>query len=363
MKIVVSNHQCVHLWAHQSQSHAHSGSISFNGNNIRSYSTTVARFITGTRLRKAVLITTDDYSITTSRHLSMIRQATNHLTQFYVPFQTIGDNANGKEIVNRMFRHANEEIAQSLDKAKRARVYKDHHLSNVKQTAEHFNRLAEFFGQQKRINLPADFEAMRAMANANINAIQRKAQKERARREQAERERNRLAVEQALQELPAWRNRERIAPPYHLPDTYLRFIDNGETIQTSRGAEFPAEHGKRAYLLMSRLHSLGKTYQRNGHTVHCGHFAIDRMDENGIKAGCHQITWDELNTFARHAGWIDDDNQTPQNPQNGHPTEDFATHAAEGNHRIETSCDSGSERMDIPQSTPQISSGQQSIIA
>jgi hypothetical protein len=267
----------------------------------------------------------------------MIRQATSHLVQFYVPFRTIGDYADGKEIVSRMFRHANEEIAQSLDKAKKARVYKHQHLFNVKDTADHFNRLAEFFGQNTRINLPEGFDAMKELANANLRAINNKAMKERARREQAERARQEYAIAEALKELPAWRNRERIAPPAYLPETYLRFINNGETVQTSRGAEFPTEHGRKAYILMSRLHRAGKTYQRNGHTVHCGNFAIDRMDDTGIHAGCHFITWNELDTFARIAGWVDDANDSAENPQDGRAEDHTGQDEGTGHHTIPTS--------------------------
>jgi len=51
------------------------------------------------------------------------------------------------------------------------------------------------------------------------------------------------------------------------------------------------------------LHDKGQTYQRNGHTIHLGHFALDSLDTEGnVTAGCHTVQWEEITRVAALAG-------------------------------------------------------------
>lgn len=73
----------------------------------------------------------------------------------------------------------------------------------------------------------------------------------------------------------------------------LRIV--GDEVQTSLGAHFPVSHALRALTFVRRVRELGQEYVHNGHTVHLGHYAIDRIEADGtVHAGCHVVKWDEI---------------------------------------------------------------------
>jgi hypothetical protein len=77
----------------------------------------------------------------------------------------------------------------------------------------------------------------------------------------------------------------------------------GEELQTSRGARVPLAHAVKAFRVLKRLHDKGQAYQRNGHTIHLGHFALDSLDTEGnVTAGCHTVQWAEITRVAALAG-------------------------------------------------------------
>ena len=120
----------------------------------------------------------------------------------------------------------------------------------------------------------------------------------RAMEEQREREREERAAK--LPELiERWRNGENcLGYDSHNVPTMLRI--NGENVETSLGVEFSIEHARRAVRLLGGLLSSGGTYQRNGHTVYLGHYAIDSLDASGtLCAGCHTVKREELERFIR----------------------------------------------------------------
>jgi len=44
-------------------------------------------------------------------------------------------------------------------------------------------------------------------------------------------------------------------------------------------------------------------YQTNGHTIHLGHYTLDRIDADGtVKAGCHIIPFEEVEYIAGQLG-------------------------------------------------------------
>ena len=65
----------------------------------------------------------------------------------------------------------------------------------------------------------------------------------------------------------------------------------------------PLDHAVKAFRVLKRLRDRGETYQRNGHTIHLGHFALDALDGQGIvTAGCHRVEWSEIERVATLAG-------------------------------------------------------------
>jgi hypothetical protein len=331
MRFKVSGAEAVHLWAHQTQSHAEGGNIFFIERSLYSYGRhfEIARHVTGTKSRRAILMNTASYSPSTSKHQSYARQAVNHMTSFYLPINFIPSNVSNATLVDFAHKYAKDEIRKAITLASTARKRKEEHLSSARQDADQFNRLAEFFGSKKRIILPPDFETMLADAKAEAERIAKRDRIKNAKAEKARQEARNGAIAEAIESVPAWQRGEiqSIRNAYSLTDVYLRFIEGGETIQTSMGVRFPAEHGKRAYRILKRLKDRGQDYHRNGHTIHCGHYAIDSSNGETIMAGCHKLSWMVLEAFASNAGWslsdgIEDATDNGDNGRDGYSATD-----------------------------------------
>lgn len=94
IKHVFPTQEVPHLWAHRTQEDARNpqGNLYVKGATIYSYrdSYPIASHVTngkeGKAARSAVLIRTDSYSVTTSGHISAVRQSIpSGVTRFYVP--------------------------------------------------------------------------------------------------------------------------------------------------------------------------------------------------------------------------------------------------------------------------------------
>lgn len=80
---------------------------------------------------------------------------------------------------------------------------------------------------------------------------------------------------------------------------------NGAEIETTLGARFPIEHGKLAWSFILKQRMKAEAWQRNGHSIHLGHFVIDRIEPDGsVRAGCHTVAWDEIERMARTLGLL-----------------------------------------------------------
>ncbi len=80
----------------------------------------------------------------------------------------------------------------------------------------------------------------------------------------------------------------------------------GDTLETSHGAEVPLSHAVKVFRFVKLCKERGETWRRNGHTIRVGHFQVDRVDCTGdFTAGCHFITWQEVERVAKAAGVFD----------------------------------------------------------
>ena len=126
MRRVLKNHDEVcHVWAQQTQSEGRAGNIFFRDKSIYSYGRhfEMARFIDD----ETVFITPRRYSVSTTNHLSLVRQAVRHKTVFTVPdFTYHPDNV----------RYLIDKARDHFDKAKRARKYADWPMQAARTTVE-----------------------------------------------------------------------------------------------------------------------------------------------------------------------------------------------------------------------------------
>lgn len=274
-----------HLWAHKSQDFARNPghNFYFHGDTIYSYGShfPIARHVTR-KGNRAVLFTTRSYSSTTAGHKCMVEGACRHLTVFHVA------DVNSTEHRNQFAEYRAAYMAL-VGKYAKARQRKPDILADLRGLVSEANRYAEFFGLRPRLTLPDDLTGM----IAECQAIEKR-EKARKQREEAKQAR------EALERVQKWVDGVSDYCPSYGP---IRLRVKGDELQTTRGARVPLAHAVKAFRVIKRLHDKGQAYQRNGHTIHLGHFALDSIDSAGnVRAGCHEVAWDEIARVATIAG-------------------------------------------------------------
>jgi len=287
MRTVYPADMVAHLWAHKSQEYARNPghNFYFHGDTIYSYGShfPVARHV-ARKGRSAVLFTTRSYSATTAGHKCMVEGACRHLTVFHVADVTGSD-------CRKQFAEYRAQYMALVGKYAKARQRKPEHLDALRRLVEEANRFAEFFGLRARLTLPDDLTAM----IAECQAIEKR-ERERKQREEGKRER------EAQERLQKWVDGDTDYPP-SANGQAIRLRIAGAALQPSRGARVPLAHAVKAFRIIKRLRDKGESYQRNGHTIHLGHFALDSVDAQGnVKAGCHEVAWEEIARVAALAG-------------------------------------------------------------
>jgi hypothetical protein len=303
---VFTNDMVAHVWAQQTQPHGRSGNgqFYFDGGTLYSYGShfPVAMFVQNHRGQECALFNSDSYSITTSRHQSRARSAYSGLS-FSAPCAVLGPIARmGADLAGQQIKRgskASKDIRahyqavtdSAVKKAARARSNLQWHLENAQGAASEGDALSAFFALGWRIKIEAPEAFAAAIAADRVRA--------RKLSEQREREANAA--------LPDWRACRRDFLPHGRgrAKVYLRLRPDGEEIETSMGARFPAEHARRALPIIAAVRDRGEEWRPNGRSVHLGHFAINCIAPNGdVTAGCHHVTWREIETVARSLGWL-----------------------------------------------------------
>jgi hypothetical protein len=300
-KHVFDTGEIPHLWAHRTRDDARNrqGSLYFTGDTIYSYGShfPIARHVKNDAGDRVVLLTTATYSVTTSSHCSAVRSAVpSGIPVFRVPTVCHG-RYSGSELTTDDHAGNLVDYAERIEKhvvtsarARSSYVKEWNHEHAVGLRDEAFAYCA-FFG----LGVPNIPEVPELDSDALTAIRKREAKRAAEKAEQTKRERAEGLVRQ--QELiTKWRASEYHGCLYDIPPM-LRIV--GDEVQTSRGARFPVSHAKRALAFIRRVRESGQAYVRNGHTVHLGPYAIDRIEPDGtVKAGCHVVSWKEIERIA-----------------------------------------------------------------
>lgn len=335
-KHVFSGDMVAHVWAQQTVDWGKrsDGRVYFRRDTIYSYGDhfPIARFVEH-KGKRAVIFNARKYSVSTSKHQGMVRSALRGLNIPVIKVEV--ENLDfGRPEWRAVKEHYTKVCEQNIIKAARARRNPECAMEAAKEAVRTANQFAEFFGLKDRLKEPkftAEFlRDAKERANKHAAAEAAKTRKLNAEREAAIQKaiglyrqgadcrnwvQNRLTDEDRAQHFlnaPAflanaatlWRSNE--LSTYDLPEefrhqsTLLRLSHDGQQIETSRGASFPTEHGKHAFRLIQACREKGQEYQRNGHSIHLGHFTIDRIEISGdVKARCHTVKWEEIERMAK----------------------------------------------------------------
>lgn len=280
MKTVFSGRQVCHVWAQQTQATGRNSTntIFFDGPSIYSYGRhfEMARFI-----GEAVLVNCAKYSVTTSKHLSWVRQAVTHHRIFEVPSMT----AHAVNVT-----YLIEQSQKAYDQAVRARKYAASYIEMGRKYVDQTQLYVALF----RAPVPrahADLWAA-LIGNYYLNSetqaeLFRKAReaKEKTRAENEARQQRRIAEEQ--EDLEKWIRGEFHGHRY-FTQTCLRVSD--KEVQTSHGASVPLIEARKLYQAMKA--GLDVTGQR------VGYFTVTSLTKQCLNIGCHCIPMSEIERIA-----------------------------------------------------------------
>ena len=214
----------------------------------------------------------------------MVEGACRHLTVFHVA------DVNGTE-PRKQFAEYRAAYMALVGKYAKARQRKPEYLAALRGFSGGGKPLCRLLRFAARLTLPDDLTGM----IAECQAIEKR-DRERKQREERKRER------EAQERLQKWVDGQIDYCPYGYGQA-IRLRIAGDELQTSRGARVPLAHAVKAFRVLKRLHDKGQAYQRNGHTIHLGQFALDSLDTEGtVTAGCHTVQWAEITRVAALAG-------------------------------------------------------------
>lgn len=210
----MTNQQIPHAWYYQEKESAKGSNLFFEGPTIYSYG---RHFPIATLKNDVVLFTTDTYSVTTAKHISLVRRAIPSFTTI-IYCKHPDEASNGYHSKNiESFKRTLESIKKDLGKARK----KETHIQNLSST---YNNIVKYYN---RFSLDiSDYSEIQELINSPEAALLLT---------QKEKELTKAAKLKQEQQLNDWLEGKTDSAP-HLPFDSLRV--NGDTIETTRGLLF-----------------------------------------------------------------------------------------------------------------------------
>lgn len=323
-KVFSTSAMVAHVWAQRNQTEGRTGTSNmyFNSDAIFSYGShfPLAKFLND----DTVLINTDGYSVSTSKHKQEVRGAlrsglnklhTNtaiikHLVSYH-SWLARGETNGRKTLIELVTDTVSRLIVQQAKIAAKRR--------KPELVESDINVALQFYQDQLdllafyKLKMPAAVTKLAETLKSNLAGVVasnekqlKAAAKKRDKERKAEFERRNALAKVALVK---WRLGEALEYGERdnlysfLSDTALRV--NGEQIETTKGAAFPVSHGALAFKAIIKAKTRGETWQRNGHTIHLGNFQIDTITPEGnVIAGCHTVLYSEIEAIAKQLNLI-----------------------------------------------------------
>jgi hypothetical protein len=286
MKTTFKSNEIAHVWAHKQAPYGKSpGAMSFRGDCFLSYSTVIARLIerNGT---PAVIINTRPFSSTTSQHHAYVRRAldSDRITFYFEAGYNTDLNPSGKEL----FEYA---IAMSVDeaqKASKARQRKVYHHGQQASWLARAKQVSSFFGLRRKV----DEKTIERLRESSA-----KAEREEKRRQAIREEKARI---EQTEQYEAWKAgtasvhgfNVRLFPVAFRIESRKGSGEHAYELVSTLGARVPIAEARKALAFV--LKHREANWSRNGQTFPVGMYQLDSISPDGVKAGCHNITWSEI---------------------------------------------------------------------
>jgi hypothetical protein len=325
MKTVFSSSREIpHLWAHQTQSSARAGNVSFEGLKFYSYRTVIAQLVETKPGQFVAVFDSCRYSVSTAKHKGLALFATSHLARYYVRRARKGNDSltpNASDLSEKL-----REISDTIKECEAGRgshKARFERMQSLPARVEQVREFAKVFklgalslsNDIKKALKPetlAEYQARAAKADAARNtpaAIAKRAKgaeyraRKKAAQEAEAKERRAAALREAMQ-----RNAEHVAQwragtSNHIPYAYgvempvmVRLIqdDGRDVVETSKGARVPLSSALKLFSYCQRVRELGREFIPS-QEFKVGHYALQMITAEGAaRVGCHLLPFDEM---------------------------------------------------------------------
>lgn len=285
MKTTYRADELAHAWFHKSSPVGKvngSRMASFEGNAFYSYSTVIARH--GEHQGKPYVIRDiNSFSSFTGRVQNRLHRAIpSNTTVFWFDGGRRGQFLNPSPV--QLFECAIEQAAKCEEKAKRARANKAGWQAQAHVWLTRAQAVNSFFGLRRKVD------------EKSVERLRESAERERKKQARIEAERQEKLRRENQANYEAWiaGSRERL---YFSPGLFpVAFrVEENELVSTL-GARVPLEDAKRALRFVIRFRE--REWRRNGETCLVGAYQLDSVHAAGVIAGCHRITWAEIDRLS-----------------------------------------------------------------
>ena len=287
MRHIVKARELPHMWAHQTQDGARCGNVHFHGPRFYSYSTCIGEYV-----RPGLYaINERRYSVTTARHLTELARA--------IPGDAvvvrIQDPQSREYIWPRDRRDATRELVDSL---RRAEEFRQKTERARKEWSRDWNRSQMQMWLDNAAVLKREFKRRNKIDQGTIKRfeINRRRQERRLT----------LAKQRKVEELKAkWLRDETPHFPYGYSGGTLLRVHNNECIETSLGIRLEFDEALRVYRIIKALRARQKWEDNASYPI--GRYAVNRVTPEGVIAGCHRVSWAEIERIAEELKWTESD--------------------------------------------------------
>jgi len=276
MKKVFSNtSEVVHVFAQQTQSEGRnqSGSIYFRDNKIYSYG---SHYLLGEFINSNTIIINDfGYSVTTSKHINELRNATSHYNRFYTSSIDI--------------KHIQTEIdynLKKLSKANKPEIY----ISNITKLRSNLSKWVDYckankikkehFSKYNFVINKSDYKYKKIVKIADslltpdaIEKIKAKGKKEAIKQKAKDKKDLKIKLDKF--------NTYKIDRFKIGQFDYLRLSQNGKFVETSQNVRIEKIEAKKLYFAIKRKVDI------RGQKI--GYYTINKIDNKALTVGCHKI--------------------------------------------------------------------------
>lgn len=307
MKKVFSSHsELAHVWAQgrQEEGRASDGRMFFNKGRLYSYGLhfCIARILPS----GVVVYGNHTYSPSTGKHQSLARSAVSHRRKVYC------EDPDTLALYNRD--HTKRRMKGLLEDAVTERRVKPATRVGNKlealRLAQEFNEYLAALPEAERHSVePFDLNVLEVseVERQIVRDYDAEVQARRQVRNAQTAERSRIRYAQlALAEtekIAKWRTHEYTYALHNVP-TMLRLSKDGQSVETSRGADIPVSHAKRLWPLIENVRAVGKPL--TDRDVHLGHYTLTEIKVDGsIVVGCHDIAYEEIERIAKALGLLE----------------------------------------------------------